>query len=200
MFESILTLVVTTALLLGSPGPAPMSLAAVGAGYPLRQGVKFLAGILAGLLWVMFFSAILLTGLFSIHSNILVAMQIAAALYIIWLAYNIATAPIESQGSGLAFEPGFWQGFVFNLINPKAYAAFVAVFSGFILPIDDEFQALLLTAGCCFIVAVVVDGVWLIVGRLLKEVFSSPKQGRILRVIFAILIVVALTVTALRSL
>nr|WP_279546101.1 LysE family transporter [Pseudoteredinibacter isoporae] len=185
---------------MGSPGPAPMALAAIGAGFPLRQGVAFLAGILCGLLWVMSFAALLLNGLLSIHDNLMLLMQIVASLYILWLAWSIAAAPINSAASSSTIAPGFWQGFVFNLINPKAYAAFVALFSSFLLPHEDSLSALLLTAICCFSVAVFVDGAWLLAGRLLRGIFSKPGQGRYLRILFALLMVLALLVAAVKTL
>ncbi len=199
MLEAVLTLIAATALLLGSPGPAPMALAAVGAGYPLRQGVAFLGGILCGLVWVMLFAALLLNGLLSIHQNLQLLMQFVAALYIIWLAYNIAKAPINPQSADSDIAPGFWQGFIFNLLNPKAYASFVALFSSFLLPVERPLAALFLTAICCFVVTILVDGAWLFAGRLLRGMFSKPKQGRYLRIIFASLMVLALFVAALTS-
>ncbi|WP_299768333.1 LysE family translocator [uncultured Pseudoteredinibacter sp.] len=199
MLEAIITLITATALLLGSPGPAPMALAAVGAAYPLQQGLKFLAGILAGLIWVMLFAAFILNGLISIHPYLLSTMQVLAALYIVWVAYKIATAPINPSNADTLMEPGFWQGFVFNLINPKAYAAFVALFSSFMLPGEDSLHALLKTAACCFMVAAAVDGIWLIAGRLLRSAFSTPKQGRYLRIAFALLMVIAVAFAASKS-
>ena len=38
MIEAITTLALTTALLLGSPGPAPLALAGVGASFGFKQG------------------------------------------------------------------------------------------------------------------------------------------------------------------
>lgn len=199
MFEAMLTLIAATSLLLGSPGPAPMALAAVGASYPFRQGIVFLAGILCGLLWVMSFAALLLNGLLSIHQSLQLLMQIAAALYIVYLAYKIATAPINSEAAASNMAPGFWQGFIFNLLNPKAYAAFVALFSSFLLPMENVLAALVFTGACCFGVAVFVDGAWLFAGRLLRGVFSEPKQGRYLRVMFSSLMVLAVLLAALTS-
>ena len=176
-----------------------MALAAVGAGFPLRQGVAFLAGILCGLVWVMSFAALLLKGLLTIHDKFMVFMQVIAALYMIFLAYNIATASGGLNESSHTSAPGFWQGFVFNLINPKAYAAFVALFSSFLLPLENSLHALLLTAVCCFLVAVLVDGAWLLAGRWLQGIFSKPRQGRYLRVLFASLMLTTLLIAAIQS-
>lgn len=42
MLESIVSLIAATGLLLGSPGPAPLALAATGATFGIRRGAPFL--------------------------------------------------------------------------------------------------------------------------------------------------------------
>ncbi len=42
MVESIVALITASALLLGSPGPAPLALAATGATYGIKGGIPFL--------------------------------------------------------------------------------------------------------------------------------------------------------------
>ena len=49
MLEAVSSLVVATMLLLGSPGPATLALAATGAVFGFRGGTPFLIGILSGL-------------------------------------------------------------------------------------------------------------------------------------------------------
>ena len=48
MIEALLTIAFTTAILLGSPGPAPIALAATGAAQGFTRGLPFLCGILLG--------------------------------------------------------------------------------------------------------------------------------------------------------
>ncbi len=41
MIEGILTLILVTTLLLGSPGPAPLALAGISAAFGIRRGMPF---------------------------------------------------------------------------------------------------------------------------------------------------------------
>ncbi|MBQ4888258.1 LysE family translocator [Shewanella sp. MMG014] len=187
--ESLLTLLIVTGLLLGSPGPVPIALAATGATYGLKQGLPFLLGILVGLTFAITGSILGLSVLLIHYPTIGIVCQIIAAGYMCYIAFKIATAPIQSDDT-LHKAPNFRDGFVLNLLNPKAYAAFLAIFSQFLLPHSFIELSYLITGIVCLVVAIVVDSLWLMCGSLLKPVFTHPKHARIIRVLFGSLLVV----------
>ena len=158
MVESIITLVSVTALLLGSPGPAPLALAATSATFGVKKGIPFLIGILSGLAVAILGSVLGFAVLFSTYPNVKLVFQIAGALYIAYVAIKIATAPIiptaHEKSSGV---PTFLDGFILNLINPKAYAAFLAIFSQFSLLLENVSISYIFTGLVCFSVAVAVS-------------------------------------------
>ena len=192
MIQSIITLASVTALLLGSPGPAPLALAATSATFGIKKGIPFLIGILSGLAVAILGSVLGFAVLFSTYPNVKLVFQIAGALYIAYVAIKIATAPIiptaHEKSSGV---PTFLDGFILNLINPKAYAAFLAIFSQFSLPLENVFISYLFTGLVCFSVAVVVDMLWLCLGGLIRPLFTEPRKARLLRIIFSVLMVLA---------
>jgi threonine/homoserine/homoserine lactone efflux protein len=83
--------------LTGSPGPANFGLAATGAAFGLRGGVRLSAGIVVGVEAVMLLTASGLTGLILAQPALGPAVQIAATAYIAFLAWKIATAPPLTQ-------------------------------------------------------------------------------------------------------
>ena len=190
MLEAFLSLITATALLLGSPGPAPLALAATGATYGVRNGVRFLLGILTGLCFVIVGTTAGLAALFTSLPSLRITFQILGAAYIAYIAIKIATAPIASnEATGLM--PSFKDGFILNLINPKAYAAFFAIFSQFLLPFSETTISYALTGLTCLCVAAIVDAIWLVFGGVLKPAFSHPKQARFMRILFASLMLSA---------
>ena len=186
MFEPFVSLIIATALLLGSPGPAPLALAATGAAYGVKKGVPFLYGILFGLSIAIVGATVGLATLFSSFPNLRFICQIIGAMYIAYIAFKIATAPIVSRSTSVT-APSFKDGFILNLLNPKAYAAFLAIFSQFLLPFANSTVGYVVTGITCLLVATVVDALWLLFGGVLKPVFSNPKQARAIRILFAIL-------------
>ncbi|MCF2857631.1 LysE family translocator [Pseudoalteromonas sp. SMS1] len=198
MLEALLSLVFTTFLLLGSPGPAPLALAAVGASSGVRAGLSFLLGILCGLLVAIIASATGVGALLLSFPQLTKALQIGALVYLFYVAYKIATnhgglAELNSQ------PLGFGDGFILNLLNPKAYAACIAIFANTNIPLDSPFQASLVAAVTLFMVAIVVDSLWLYLGGLLHRFVRTNKQLRHLRVFFASLLVLLLVFVTLSS-
>ncbi len=190
MTEAFISLIVATTFLLGSPGPATLSLAATGAAVGFRRGIPFLVGILIGLSVAITAAAIGLASLFSRFSELEIAARFAGALYVVYLAFKIASSPIlVNSQEGVEKIPKFADGFILNLLNVKAYAVFLAVFSGFLLPFDSVVLAYVATGMVCLSVATTVDIIWLWFGGAIRPLFADPRAARLLRVFFAILMV-----------
>ena len=192
MIEALGSLTLATALLLGSPGPVPLALAATGATYGIRRGIAFLVGILTGLAVAITLGSIGIATLFNTFPPSRYLVGVAGALYICYIAIKIATAPILTEQDELeAQAPTFRDGFILNILNPKAYAAFVALFSQFLLPFSTELISTAVTALVAFGVAILVDGAWLILGGVLTPLFRSPLLARPIRVLFGVVMVAA---------
>ena len=192
MTEAVISLIAATALLLGSPGPAPLALAASAAVFGFRGSLPFLTGILSGLAVAIVLGAAGMAAFFAAFPNTRLFVQILGGLYIGYVALKIASAPIlppeETQSDS---APRFLDGFILNLLNPKAYAAFLAIFSQFLLPLSTNLQSTAVTALIAFAVAIVVDMAWLALGGLLRPVFETPRLARVTRVTLAILMMIA---------
>ena len=193
MSESLISLISVVALLLGSPGPAPIALAAVGASFGVLRGLGFLLGILSGLVVAIIFSAFGLSTLFVVYPQAKAIVQLIGGLYILYVAFKIATAPVIGDVGKHDRAPVYMDGFILNLLNPKAYAAFLAIFSQFLLPLENTSLALLSTGLVCLFVASIVDAAWLVLGGAIRPIFGKPLQVRILRLIFAALMIFAVT-------
>lgn len=161
--------------LTGSPGPANLALAATGAAFGAHRGVVLSASIIAGVWAVMLLTA---TGLaaFLLGEPVLgPILKAAAALYMLYLAWRIATAP-PSLGAGVVLGAG----------NPKAYAAMAALFSGFTLvraaPTHDAALKMALVVG----IMVAVNLLWLLLGAALTNAFRDPRANRVINIVFAL--------------
>jgi threonine/homoserine/homoserine lactone efflux protein len=125
-------------------------------------------------------------------------VTIAAALYFVWLAWRIATAPPLTAESSARQPPSFVGGLGLSLVNPKGYAAMAALFSGFVLlpgrlALDAGVKIALLT-----VVITLVNVLWLLSGALLTRFFREPRTNRMINIAFAVLLLasVALAVRA----
>lgn len=190
MIESITSLIIVSSILLGSPGPAPLALAATSATYGFKKSFPFYLGILIGLAAAILGAIFGVAVLLSAFPKAKLFLQVIGASYLIYVAYKIATGP-NQLGSEQAKEscPSFLDGFILNLLNPKAYAAFLAIFSQFLIPTSSQTFSIVFTGLVCFFVAVVVDFIWLTLGVVLRKLLVNERSVQIVRVIFAALII-----------
>lgn len=183
--------------LMGSPGPATLSLAAVGAAFGARRGLSFLVGIVAGTTTVLLLIATGLTGLVLTQPVLVRLITVLAALYIIFLAYKIATAPVLGRQTSGGKPPVFYGGFALAIANPKAFAAIGAVYAGYGHFTGDIVTDAVVTISVLFAVIVVVNSCWLFFGSAFSAVLQRPLAGRIVNMVFAVLLVASMALALL---
>lgn len=189
MAEAVLLLWMAAFPLMGSPGPATLSLAAIGAAFGARRGIGYLMGIILGTLAVALLVASGVTGLILTVPALVWAVSILAAAYILYLAYRIATAPVMTEQDADVKAPALSSGFLLAIANPKAFAAIGAIYSGHTVTPEDLGRDALIKVLALVLVIVVVNSAWLVFGSAFAAVLRDPRRGRIANVIFAILLV-----------
>jgi len=179
--------------MVGSPGPATLSLAAAGAAFGARRVFGYFVGILAGMVAVMAIVASGVMGLLAAVPGATPVVTAAAALYFVWLAWRIATAPPLTEAEGDRRPPTFTAGLGLSLVNPKGYAAMAALFSGFTLlrrqlALDAAAKIVLLA-----LLIAAVNIAWLLLGAAMTRFFRNPRTNRIVNVVFAVLLLASVT-------
>ncbi|ASW05639.1 LysE family translocator [Rhizobium sp. 11515TR] len=196
LYYSILTLLLASVVIMGSPGPSTISATAMGAAYGFRRSLAYVFGLIAGTVAVLLaVAAGVVAVLLSVPHGALL-LTVISAVYILYLAFKIATAPPLSRREDQVGAPAFSGGFLLAVANPKAYLAIAAVFAGVSLFQD---QRLLDTAAKIALLTTMIVAIhmaWLLVGASLSRFLQDPKISRIVNVSLAILLIVA-TVTAI---
>ncbi len=182
--------------LLGSPGPGIAALLAVGRveGW---GGLRFYAGLQVGLAIAFGATAAGLLSLLQVIPFALRAMTLASVAYLIYLSYQIATAPVGSKQSGAQARSSVMSGFLLGIANPKAYIAFASLLASQTLVEHDLHADAVLKWVICVIVAIVVDIAWLFVGVKLRRAALRPLTERLLNYTLAATILLAAIFTLL---
>lgn len=175
--------------LAGSPGPATLSLAAAGAAFGARRGLAYLMGIVLGMVAVMAIVASGMVGLLLAVPGVAPVVAVLAALYFLWLAWRIATAPPLSEEGARGAPPTLMAGILLSLVNPKGYVAMAALYSGFTLLPDRLAADVALKLALLTLVIALVNIGWLMAGAALTRFFSDPSTNRIINVAFAMSLV-----------
>ncbi len=182
-------LLLTSAALMGSPGPSTISVTAVGAAFGLRRAMPYILGLIAGTTLVLLAVA---TGVFALLlaiPNLAPVLTAASAVYIVYLAFRIARAPPLSAPHAEAPRPAFGGGLLLAVANPKAYVAIGAVFAGATLgglpPVADAVAKTAVLTG----MIVLIHVVWALAGSALAGLLRDPRASRIVNVALAGLLV-----------
>jgi threonine/homoserine/homoserine lactone efflux protein len=124
-------------------------------------------------------------------------ITVLAAAYFLYLAFRIATAPPLAENHGQSEQPSFAAGIVLSLVNPKAYAAMAALFSGFVLIREHVALDAFTKLAVLTLVIIAVNIVWLVIGAALTRWFRRPQANRAINVTFAILLLASLPLALL---
>jgi threonine/homoserine/homoserine lactone efflux protein len=185
---SVAPLVFTAAAIMGSPGPATISLVAVLAAFGVRRSLPYVCGLVAGsgLVLVAVASGVTAT-LLAVPAlrSLLIA---GSAAYVLWLAYHIATAPPLSAQRAAADAPSLAGGTVLGVANPKGWVAMAAVFASARLADTAATDAAARTAVLAVMIVLIMT-VWLIAGASLAPMLRDPQRARIVNVALAVALV-----------
>ncbi len=198
MAENILVLLLAALPLMGSPGPATLSAAATGSVYGIARGIPYLSGICLGTATVLAIIATGVTGVLFTVPGLMPVLTVAAACYILYLAYRIATAPVLSENTSGRPAPAFAGGYLLAIANPKAYAAIGAVYSSVIVVADAPIQDAAVKLIVLSSVIVSVNSTWMVLGAGLARLLRHPTAGRSANIVFAVLLVGSVALAFLR--
>lgn len=190
-------LLLTSLAVMGSPGPATISLTAAGSAYGVRRSIGYLAGIIAGTTAVLVAVASGITvTLLTVPALRVVLVSISAA-YILWLAYHIATAPPLAAQQETAKAPSLAGGTLLGIVNPKAWVAIAAVFASARLAVSATADAAAKVALLAAMI-VLISVAWLVAGATLAPLLRHPVRARVINVILATALVGATVLALLR--
>jgi threonine/homoserine/homoserine lactone efflux protein len=189
-WSSLFALVLTSLAIMGSPGPATISLTGSGVAFGVRRSARYLAGIILGTTAVLAGVAAGVTGaLLAVPAARPVLIGVAVA-YILYLAFHIATAPPLGARSDAAAAPTLAGGLLLGIANPKAWVAIAAVFVSVRLASTAAVDAGLKT--CVLVVMIVIINTgWLAAGASLAPILRDPVRSRRANLALAVALIVS---------
>jgi threonine/homoserine/homoserine lactone efflux protein len=183
-------LLLASAAIMGSPGPATISLVAAGSAFGVRRCLRYLVGIVAGTTIVLLAVATGITAaLLAVPALGDVLLGVSAA-YILWLAYHIAVAPPLAARAADAQAPSLAGGTFLGVANPKAWVAIAAVFASAHLAHGSATDAAAKVAVLTGMI-VLINASWLVAGRSLAPLLGDPARARLVNTLLAIALVAA---------
>jgi threonine/homoserine/homoserine lactone efflux protein len=177
-------LLITSLAIMGSPGPATISLTAVGSAYGVRRSLAYLVGIIVGTTIVLVAVATGITATLLAVPAMRVVLIVISAVYILWLAYHVATAPPPAAQTAASDAPSLVGGLLLGVANPKAWVAIAAVFASAHLA-DTATTDAAAKIAVLTVMIILINTTWLIVGASLAPLLRDPGRARIINTALA---------------
>ena len=180
-----------------TPGPGVLSAAGVGAGFGLRPGARYIAGLWVGNLCV---SLLVVSGIWALVATIpwlRLLLGGASLAYLLYLATKIAFAGAKISFGKVQNAPSFSNGLTLQFINPKAYAVYTFFFANFaFFPTNYEAEVVskLLIINAIWIP---IHIAWLYAGVLIRSLELSPRSQRRINILMATSMVLVVLLAAL---
>ncbi|MFI5003281.1 MAG: LysE family translocator [Reyranellales bacterium] len=190
IWRPLMALILASVVIMGSPGPSTISATAMGAAFGVRRSLNYACGLIVGTMAVLSMVSIGVVALvLSIPQGARV-LGAVSAVYILYLAFKIATAPpLESRSRHMA-APAFLGGFLLAVANPKAYLAIAAVFAGTTVVVEDHGLDAVVKTASLGVMIVIIHICWLLAGASLSRVLHDPVSSRLVNVSLAAVLVI----------
>jgi threonine/homoserine/homoserine lactone efflux protein len=175
-----------------TPGPNNMMLLASGVNFGFNRTLPHILGISCG-----FFSLVLAVGLglgaaFEAYPLLYTILRYAGAMYLLYLAWKIATSGPASDASGQEGKPQtFMQAALFQWVNPKAWVMAVGAISTY-TPLQGYFTNVFIISAVFALINAPSVCVWAGFGSLLRNALRDPFWLRVFNGVMAALLVVSL--------
>lgn len=175
-----------------TPGPNNIMVTASGVNFGFTRTIPHILGITFGFFVLIAVCAAGLGAAFAAYPPLQIALKVAGALYLLWLAWKIATAAPSSDDDQRVAEPiSFLQAALFQWVNPKALVAALSAIAIYVRPAHwlTDFTVLQIVFAIATVAAVAT---WTGFGVALRRLLADPKQARIFNIVMALLLVASI--------
>ncbi len=176
-----------------TPGPNNAMLMASGANFGFGRTLPHLAGVAIGFAILLLAVGLGLGGLFTAFPFLHVVLKVVGAVYLLWLAWKIATAKGVSGKAGGGRPITFLQAVGFQWVNPKAWVMSVGAVATYV----PQGAGLPANVGLVVLVFSLVNlpciVAWTGGGVALRRLLARPAALRAFNWIMAGLLVASLT-------
>jgi threonine/homoserine/homoserine lactone efflux protein len=161
----------------GTPGPSNMILTSIGANVGIVRGLPTLLGVTAGMAFMLFVVAFGLGSFVLDHPLVLRGLKWYGIAFLLWLAWNIATAGHDETAT--SHLVGFWRLAAFQWVNPKSWLVCASAVATY-LQTDDTgtFAQSAALSALFFVAAFPSCFVWLGFGASLQCVLRTERALR----------------------
>jgi len=173
-----------------TPGPNNLMLMASGANFGFRRSVPHMLGISGGVSAMAFLVGMGLMAVFEAAPMLGIALQVLSVVYLLWLAFKIATAaPLTDQAAN-ARPMSMLQAAAIQWVNPKAWAMCLSAVA--LYAPDRTVLSVAVVAGAFTVVSLPAISLWAWLGTVIQQWLSNPTRLRAFNGLMAFMLIASL--------
>lgn len=172
-----------------TPGPNNIMIMTSGLNYGIKNSIPHLLGICFGFPVMVIIVGLGFSVVFEMYPLFHEAIKVFGVLYLLYLAWLIASSsPVSLEGK--KSKPlSFTQAALFQWVNPKAWVVATGAVSAYTSVSSDIIGQVVYIALAFLLVAFPSLGVWLIFGVGIKKYLKSPKHQKTFNFSMALLLI-----------
>jgi threonine/homoserine/homoserine lactone efflux protein len=174
-----------------TPGPNNSMLLVSGVNYGFARTIPHIMGINLGFPFMLVAIGLGLGGVFAALPVLHQVLQVLGALYLLYLAWNIATAGTMKAEGGIGKPMTFLQAAAFQWVNPKAWIIAMGAITTYV-PSQGYLSNVVILALIYAMVNLPCIAAWTGFGVFLKRLLSRPKHVHTFNIAMAVMLVLSL--------
>lgn len=173
-----------------TPGPNNLMLMASGANFGIRRTLPHMLGVGVGFVLMVLIVGAGLEQVFAIFPATGVMLKVISVIYLVFLAWKIATAPAPSEAHAGARPLTFLGAAAFQWVNPKAWAMALTAIS--VYAPSQSLLGMAVVAILFGVVNIPSVGLWVALGHGMRRILTSRKRARVFNVTMAAMLIASL--------
>lgn len=174
-----------------TPGPNNVMIMSSGVNYGVRASLPHWLGICLGFPFMVLLVGLGFGVVFDRYPHLHQVIKILGTLYLLWLAWRIASAEPKAIEQGKSKPFSFFQAVMFQWVNGKAWVMATGAIAAFTSVTGVYWQQVSIITLAFLLVAFPCVGVWLLFGAALRTILTKPLFQRIFNVTMAIILVLS---------
>ncbi|MGL5116069.1 MAG: LysE family translocator [Beijerinckiaceae bacterium] len=192
MTETLLPYALYCLAMSGTPGPNNLMVLASGANHGYRRTLPHIFGINIGFSLMLGGMALGVGAVFLAEPRLQIAMKVVGIVYMLWLAWRIATASGLGDGGSASRPFTFLEAAAFQWVNVKAWMMVLGAISVYAPEGYGPFEKALYLGLVMFLVGSPPTHVWTLFGVGIRRFLQNPKALRAFNIAMALLLVASL--------
>lgn len=188
-YAALLMFVISASI---TPGPNNLMLMASGLNHGIKRSVPHLLGVDIGFTLMVVAVGLGMAGVFSAFPQLHDVLKVIGTLYLLWLAWQIGSAPVDGIKLKDRKPFSFMQAALFQWVNPKAWIMIVGAVATYTEAGSNYTWQVMQIALFFFVFGTPCTIVWLLFGTSLKRFINTPGNLRLFNISMALLLVASL--------